>query len=145
MSRLRVLLILIASALVLPACAAASTSSVQLWTALGNSVACGVEIHAPNSPPMQIICSARVIPAPSTGSNREGDPGFVTIASTGRPIRVRTSQDSFVGTTFVPLRAGTTWSIGPIKVTCKIAAKSIRCENHSQHGFTITKSSYHAF
>ena len=48
----------------LAAPALASTSSAQLWTALAGRVTCGVAIHPPNSPPMQLLCSARVVPAP---------------------------------------------------------------------------------
>jgi hypothetical protein len=123
--------------------AVASTSSAQLWTALGGNITCGVAIHPVNSPPMQLLCSARPVPAPK--AKGIGDPGFVFLGSTGRPMLARLSQDSFVGTHAVALAAGRKWSIGPIRVTCTVSATAVRCVNHSNHGFTITKKTYHSF
>ncbi len=123
--------------------ALAATSSAQLWTALHGSVTCGVAIHPYNSPPMQLLCSARPVPAPR--ANGVGDPGFVFLGSTGRPSLARLSQDSFVGTKAVALRTGRSWSIGPISVTCTVSASAVRCANRSHHGFRITKRSYRAF
>jgi len=37
--------------------AVAATSDAQLWTALGGEIVCGVAIHPPNAPPMQLLCS----------------------------------------------------------------------------------------
>jgi hypothetical protein len=133
-----------ACALAVAGPAAASTSNAELWTALGGSVTCGVAIHPVNSPPMQLLCSAVHIPPPK--AKGIGDPGFVFLASTGRPSLARLSQDSFVGTHAVALKTGRKWSGGgPILVTCTVAAHSVRCANHSGHGFTITKTSYHSF
>ena len=121
-----------------------STSTAQLWTALGGNVACGIAIHPPNSPPMQMLCSARSVPAPKSGGF--GDPGFVFLGSTGRPSLARLSQDTFVGTHQVALGSGRKWGgIGPIEVTCTIGARAVRCVNRARHGFTITRSSYRAF
>jgi hypothetical protein len=122
---------------------ASSTSSAQLWIALGGQVTCGVAIHVPNTPPMQLLCSSPPVPAPKHGGI--GDPGFVFIGSTGRPSLARLSQDSFVGTHAVRLRPGRSWAIGLIAVTCRIGTAAVRCTNRSHHGFTITKRSYRAF
>ena len=128
----------------LPAPALASTSGVQLWTALGGNVTCGIATHPPNTPPIQLLCSARHVPAPKAKS--VGDPGFVFIGSVGRPSLARLSQDSFVGSKPVALKSGSRWGgIGPIKVKCRISARAVRCVNRSHHGFAITKSSYRAF
>ena len=143
MPRLRSVLILCALALA-AAPALASTSGAQLWTALGGNVACGIAIHPPNTPPMRLLCSARAVPAP-TAKGGFGDPGFVFLGSTGHPLRSRLSQDSFVGTRAVALHSGSTWSVGPIGVTCTVSASAVRCENRSHHGFTITAKSYRAF
>ena len=126
-------------------CAAslASTSSALLWTALGGSVTCGVATHPFNSPPMQLLCNAKPVPAPK--ANGVGDPSFVFLGSTGHPSLARLSQDSFVATQPVALSRGRKWSIGPISVTCTIGPHVVRCANRSHHGFTITKSSYRAF
>jgi hypothetical protein len=125
--------------------ALASNSTAQLWTALGGNVTCGIAIHPPNSPPMQLLCSARSVPAPKMGVGF-GDPGFVFLGSTGRPSLARLSQDSFVGTHQKALGSGRKWGgIGPIEVTCTIGASSVRCVNRTRHGFTITRSSYRAF
>jgi hypothetical protein len=127
-------------------CAAslASTSSAQLWTALGGTVTCGVATHPYNSPPMQLLCNAKPVPAPK--ANGVGDPGFVFLGSTGHPSLARLSQDSFVVTEEpVALSSGRKWSIGPISVTCTIGPRAVRCANRSHHGFTITKGSYRAF
>jgi hypothetical protein len=123
---------------------AASSSSAELWQALGGQVVCGIAIHPVNTPPMQILCSAVHVPPPK--GKGVGDPGFVFLGSVGHPKRARLSQDSFVGTTPVDLHAGSTWGgIGPIAVTCTISASAVRCENRAHHGFTITKNSYRAF
>ena len=140
-SRLRWAVLLCTLGLVTPALA--STSSAQLWTALGGRVTCGVAIHPTNSPPMQLLCSARAVPAPK--AKGVGDPGFVFLGSTGRPSPARLSQDSFVGTKAVALASGRSWEIGPISVTCKISTHAVRCANRTHHGFTITANSYRAF
>jgi hypothetical protein len=127
----------------LPAPALASTSGAQLWTALDNNVTCGVAIHPSNTPPMQLLCSARPVPAPK--GNGFGDPGFVFLGSTGRPSIARLSQDSFVAANPVALTPGRAWRIGPISVMCTIASSTVRCTNRSHHGFTITRHSYRAF
>jgi hypothetical protein len=133
----------LACLLVPSAPALAATSSAQLWSALGGSVDCGVAIHPPNSPPMQLLCSSRSVPAPKTKGI--GDPGFVFLGSTGRPSLARLSQDSFVGTNAVPLKTGRRWGIGPISVACTITAHTVRCVNRSGHGFTITRRAYRPF
>jgi hypothetical protein len=120
-----------------------STSDAELWTALGRNVTCGIAIHPPNTPPIQVLCSARPVPAPK--ANGVGDPGFVFLGSVGRPTVARLSQDSFVGTSPVTLRGRRKWRTGPISVTCTISARAVRCANRTDHGFTITKSSYRAF
>jgi hypothetical protein len=108
-------------------------------------VVCGVAIHPVNTPPMQLLCSARSIPPPKKAGGF-GDPGFVFLGSVGRPSLARLSQNSFVGTHQVALGSGRTWGgIGPIEVKCTIGASSVRCVNRSRRGFTITRSSYRAF
>ena len=59
---------------------ASTASTAQLWTALGGNVACGIAIHTPNTPPTQLLCSARSVPAPKAGVGF-GDPGFVFLGS----------------------------------------------------------------
>ena len=140
----KLILPILVSMLALAAPAVASSSSAQLWSALGGKVICGVAIHPPNSPPMELLCSARSVPAPPKGQGI-GDPGFVFLGSTGHPKRARLSQDSFVGSHAVKLKSGSKWKVGPIAVTCTIGAKAVRCVNRSHHGFRITKSSYRAF
>lgn len=140
------------------------------WTRWGDSLASGrglssiyeprggyypqlvtIELHASNlghctaggPPPMQLLCSAKPVPAPK--ANGVGDSGFVFLGSTGHPSLARLSQDSFVGTQPVALRRGSKWGIGPISVTCTIGSRAVRCANRSHRGFTIAKSSYRAF
>jgi hypothetical protein len=136
--------------LLIPACllalavpASASTSGALLWTALGGNITCGLAIHPPNTPPMQLLCSAESVPPPHNKSF--GDPGFVFLGSAGHPSPARLSQDSFVGTHPVALRSGRKWVGGPISVTCTITATAVRCVNRSHHGFKITKRSYRQF
>lgn len=125
---------------------AASASHVELWTALGGNVGCGAAIHEPGKPVTEIICSNIHIPPPKHQGPADGDPGFVFLASSGRPVPARTSQDTFAGTgNPVPLRAGTTWRLAAVNVTCTISAQSVRCVNGAHHGFTITKHSYASF
>ncbi|MGA2471173.1 MAG: hypothetical protein ABSG64_10835 [Solirubrobacteraceae bacterium] len=145
MRRLGVLTVVLAFYLPAPALAA-STSKVELWTALHGNLDCGAAIHAPNKPPSEIICSDPRIPAPKNEGPAYGDPGFVFLASSGRAILARTSQDTFAGTgNPVTLSAGTRWHLGTVNVTCTISAQSVRCVNGAHHGFTITKHSYAAF
>lgn len=139
MARLRVLLFL----LCLLGVTAPAFAASQLWTALGGRVTCGIAIHPLNSPPMRLLCSARVVPAPRTKG--VGDPGFVFLGSAGRPSLARLSQDSFIGTHAVALDNGRRWAVGPIAVTCTVTTSAVRCENGSHHGFTITARSYRAF
>jgi hypothetical protein len=117
-------------------------SGAQLWTALGGNVVCGIAIHPPNSPPMQLLCSSPVVPTPKQGF---GDGGNVFLGSDGRPKLERLSQDSFEGDHQVKLRSGTRWSVGPIFLFCDVKASAVRCENQQHHGFTITRHFYHAF
>lgn len=140
----RLILPIFVSIVALAAPAVAFSSSAQLWSALGGKVLCGVAIHPPNSPPMELLCSASSVPAPPKGQGI-GDPGFVFLGSTGHPKRARLSQDSFVGSHTVKLKSGSKWKVGPIAVTCTIGAKAVRCVNRSHHGFRITNSSYRAF
>ncbi|MGA7705134.1 MAG: hypothetical protein WB998_09595 [Solirubrobacteraceae bacterium] len=142
MRRLVSLIFVSMFALVVPALA--SGSSAQLWSALGGKVVCGIAIHQPNSPPMQLLCSASSVPAPPKGQGF-GDPGFVFLGSTGRPKLARLSQDSFVASHAAKLKSGSKWAVGPIAVKCTIGATAIRCVNRSHHGFKITTSSYRAF
>jgi hypothetical protein len=142
---LGVLTVVFACCLPAPALAA-STSKVELWTALDGNLVCGAAIHAPGKPASEIICSDIRVPAPRNEGPADGDPGFVFLASSGRPVRTRTSQDSFAGTgSPVKLAAGTTWHLGTVSVTCTISARSVRCVNGAHHGFTITKRAYSAF
>jgi hypothetical protein len=143
--RLGVLTIVIACSVAAPALAT-STSTVELWSALGRSLACGPAIHSPGKPVSEIICSDLLIPAPKNEGAVDGDPGFVFLASSGRAVPARTSQDTFAGTgNPVKLSAGTTWHFGTLKVSCSIGAESVRCVNAAHHGFTITKHSYAPF
>jgi hypothetical protein len=139
----RVLILAGALALAIAAPSSAATSGVPLWTALGGSVTCGIAIHPVNSPPMRLLCASSRIPPPKAGG--VGDPGFVFLASTGRPAVARLSQDSFVAAHAVSLRDGSTWSVGPIALRCTIAASAVRCVNRSGHGFRITRRSYNSF
>jgi hypothetical protein len=141
----RTRLLPVVAALVLaavPAVATASTSHAKFWQPASRQIGCGIEIHAPSQPGNTLICSARGIPAPSSGPT-DGDPGFVTLKASGAPVRIRTSQDSFEGTTPTTLPSGSTWS--SIGITCKLTASSVRCTNRSGHGFKITTHGYTAF
>jgi hypothetical protein len=145
MRRLGVLTVVFACCLAASALAA-STSKVELWTALDGNLGCGAAIHAPGKPVSEILCSDIHIPAPRNEGPADGDPGFVFLASSGRPVLARTSQDTFAGTgNPVKLGAGTKWHLGTVNVTCTISAQSVRCTNGAHHGFTITKRSYAAF
>lgn len=141
MFRLRLVILVCGLALAAPALA--SAAGARLWTALGGNVICGVAIHPSSAPPSRLLCSAKPVPAPK--AKGIGDSGFVFLGSTGHPSLARLSQSSFVGTKPVALKSGSTWSGGPIGVTCTISTSAVRCENRSHHGFTITKNSYRAF
>jgi hypothetical protein len=122
---------------------AASTSSAILWTALEGKVTCGLAIPHGES----LLCNARSVPPPTIPG--VGDAGFVFLSPTGTPLPARLSQASFEGeydgAHEVPLKSGQTWSRGTLGATCTISMTAVRCSNQSNHGFTITKSSYGAF
>jgi hypothetical protein len=144
--RLGILAAVLTCCLAVAAHAASTTSKAELWTALGGNLGCGAAIHSPGKPVTQIICSDIRIPAPKNEGPADGDPGFVFLGSSGRPVLARTSQDTFAGTgNPVKLPAGTTWRLAAVNVTCTISAQSVRCVNGAHHGFTITKRSYASF
>lgn len=121
----------------------ASDSGAPFWEALQGQVVCGIAIHPPNTPPIQLLCSAKPVRAPKgTGV---GDPGFVFLNAIGRPSLAGLSQDSFVGGDPVTLGGGHTWYLGSIRVTCSITSTAVRCTNAKHHGFTNTKHSYRGF
>jgi len=126
-----------------PGAAFATTSEPPLWTALGGSLTCGLAIPPPGTSPARVLCSAKPVPPPRVKGF--GDPGFVFLSSVGHPSLARLSQDTFLGTTPVALKAGSKWSDGAIRVTCTIGARAVTCSNHAHHGFTITRRSYRAF
>jgi hypothetical protein len=141
--QLRTAILVCIAVMVMPASAIAASSGAQLFSALGGNVTCGIAIHMPNTPPMQLLCSSPVVPAPKAAGI--GDPGFVFIGSVGRPTLARLSQDSFVANHPVTLRSGRSWHVGPIAVTCTISSSAVRCSNRARHGFTITRHSYRTF
>jgi hypothetical protein len=141
MHRLRPL-ILAGVLLIVAAPAFAATSHVKTWMALGNDLYCGLAIHPPGKPPTQLLCSGSAIPPPPHGVGY-GDPGFVFLATHGRPTLARLSQDSFEGSSRVPLASGRTWS--DLGITCTISTRTVRCVNRSAHGFTVGVRSYKPF
>ncbi len=120
----------------------AASSHVKTWTALDNDLYCDVAIHPPGKPPTQLLCSGSAIPPPPHGAGY-GDPGFVFLATHGRPTLARLTQDSFEGSNPVALISGRTWS--ELGITCTISTTTVRCVNRSAHGFTIGKHSYKPF
>lgn len=96
--RLGILAAVLTCCLAVAAHAASTTSKAELWTALGGNLGCGAAIHSPGKPVTQIICSDIRIPAPKNEGPADGDPGFVFLGSSGRPVLARTSQDTFAGT-----------------------------------------------
>jgi hypothetical protein len=129
-------------ALAITAVASAKTSHAKLWTSTDGSIACGYEIHPANKPASELLCVSALIPAPKSAKG-PGDDGFVQLAKSGRPLRLRLSQDSFVNAKAVALKSPTTWS--GLGVTCAVGRTSVRCINGSGHGFKITGSAYKAF
>jgi hypothetical protein len=121
--------------------ATAARTQQQLWKALGGKVECGPTVPSPNGT-APLLCQSRAVPAPSDPG--VGDPGFVYLKRTGRPIPARLSQYTWaVSEPPVTLKAGRTWT--GHGVTCSIRVKSVRCSNRSHHGFKITRGSYRAF
>jgi hypothetical protein len=129
------------TAAVAPTATAASKSKATMFRALGARVSCGVEIHAPSTPPREVLCAARGIPAPRAPGI--GDPGFVQIAVFGSPRRLRLSQDSFVAGPAVKLGRGRLWN--ELGVTCHVAETTVMCFNDNNHGFVIGNGHYLAF
>jgi hypothetical protein len=117
------------------AASAASTSHAKFWENPTGKVSCGIMIHPANKPATEVLCGARVIPAPPHVNAHEGDPGFVQLAKTGRPRLLRLSQDSYIGNMPTRLSRGTTWT--SLGVTCTVAAKSVTCTNQAGHGFEV--------
>lgn len=120
------------------------TSGPLLWTALGGKVECGVAVP-PLKPPSTLLCYA--LPVPAANPREDGDPHFVYLRAAGRPFPVLISQKTWFGANnkAAPLASGRNWAIRASGITCTIAATTVRCQNRSQHGFTITANSYNAF
>jgi hypothetical protein len=127
--------------------AGARPANPGLWSALGDKLICGVAAHAPGAAG-EVLCADRVFPAPK-GPAVDGDPGFVYLAAHGRAHLARLSQyswqepDGWDPSHRATLKPGERWRHGG--VTCSVHRTSVRCTNHSHHGFTVTLSRYRAF
>jgi hypothetical protein len=145
MSRPRLLAVFGAVGLAaVPAVASASTSHAKFWQNKAMTVTCGVEIHLAGKPATEVLCAAKGIPAPPHTTSRDGDPGFVQLAATGSPRKLRLSQNSFTGTTAATLGHGKTWS--SLGVTCTTGSgKTVLCFNGDNHGFVIGNGHYVSF
>ena len=122
-----------------------ATESPALWAALGGKTICGLAVGRGQ----QLLCSARVVPAPKQG-RREGDPGFVFLRATGPPQLARLSQYSWQKPSYEPtgtptLAIGQTWSRAGLGVKCTVTTDTVRCANRSNYGFAITLSTYRQF
>ena len=126
---------------VAPVAVAAPISKATRFHALDARVTCGIEIHAPSTPPREVLCAARGIPAPKGPG--AGDAGFVQIAVTGAPRLLRLSQDSFVAGATAQLRRGRLWN--QLGVTCHVAEATVMCFNGNNHGFVIGNRHYRSF
>jgi hypothetical protein len=126
------------------AVAAAATSHATLWLNQAGTVTCGIEIHATGHRASEVLCAATGIPAPPHTTSAQGDPGFVQLARSGKPVKLRLSQDSFVGRHSVTLGHGRTWSA--LGVTCTTGSgRTVLCFNADNHGFVIGNGHYTSF
>lgn len=137
----RLALVAAATGALVPAAAAAPISKTVSFTNRSRTVACGIEIHAPNKGATNVLCSARGIPRPSNGGP-VGDP-FVEISLLGRPRLTLISQNSFVAGRTAHLRRGRLWN--QLGVTCHLAQFNVMCFNGSNHGFIIGNGRYKSF
>ncbi|MFZ1992677.1 MAG: hypothetical protein WAU75_01100 [Solirubrobacteraceae bacterium] len=128
-------------AAIAPAASAAPISKATRFQALGIKVSCGIEIHSPSTPPREVLCAARGIPAPKGPG--AGDPGFVQLAVIGAPRLLRLSQDSFVAGATTHLARGRLWN--QLGVTCHVAEATVMCFNGNNHGFVIGNGHYRSF
>jgi hypothetical protein len=128
------------AALASGATAAPISKSIQFQNSSGK-VTCGIEIHAPNKPPTEVLCSARGVPAPK--QKGLGDPGFVQLGVLGQPQVLRLSQDSFVAGKSVKLDRGRLWN--QLGVTCHTGLTTVMCFNGDNHGFVIGNGHYRSF
>lgn len=128
-------------ATIVPAAVAAPISKATRFQALGGKVTCGIEIHRPATPPREVLCAARGIPAPKAPGT--GDPGFVQVAVLGAPRLLRLSQDSFVAGATAHLGRGRLWN--QLGVTCHVAQATVMCFNGNNHGFVIGNGRYRSF
>lgn len=128
----------VACAVAAPAAmAGASVSHANFWQNHARTAVCGKRT---TRSPFQLLCSAKGIPRPSTGS-QGGDP-FVVLRRTGKPHLVLLTQDEFPTGIPTTLTRGSTWSKGGI--TCTVGHK-VTCKNTSGHGFTIGNGNYKSF
>jgi hypothetical protein len=133
--------VVVGVAAVAPGASAAPISKSIRFQNSSGKVTCGIEIHAPNKPPTQILCAARGIPAPK--QKGVGDSGFVQLSVLGQPKVLRLSQDSFVAGTSVKLGRGRLWN--QLGVTCHMALTTVMCFNGDNHGFVIGNGHYASF
>jgi hypothetical protein len=134
----RALLVGVLALVAIPATAAATTSTAQLFQNPSRTAICGIEIH-PRSSPAELLCQATGVPRAKQG---EGDPA-VQLGRTGKPQLLLMSQDSYISNKLKTLANGTAWSSGGI--TCDISTHTIRCSNTRRHGFTIGNGKYKPF
>jgi hypothetical protein len=143
----RSVLLLAATALVVPPAAAQALSHAVNFQTKTAEVVCGIAASVPGTeldpgtgaplngdyPGLQ--CSAVGIPKPRRGI---GDP-FVQLGQgrAGRAKLVDESQDDLISSAnFVTLAPGSIWKRDGI--TCRLSASSARCTNGTGHGFKIS-------
>lgn len=118
--------------------ALAATSHTNFWRNNTNTAVCGKRITLKS---FHLLCSAKGIPRPSTGS-QGGDP-FVVLRRTGKPHLVLLSQREFPPGNPKTLADGATWKKDGIR--CAVSGYAVTCKNASGHGFTIGNGRYRSF
>jgi hypothetical protein len=127
----------LACAVAAPAALATAPSHARFWQNHAQTATCGKRITWRS---FHLLCSARGIPRPSTGS-QGGDP-FVVLRRTGRPHLVLLTQREFPAGDPTTLANGSIWSRNGI--TCTVDHR-VTCRNSSGHGFTIGNGKYRSF
>ena len=133
-------IVILAAVTLAPVAGAAPISKALLFRNNNRSVFCGIEIHALNKPPSEVICQANGIPG--RGNPNAGDPA-VQLNVLGRPQLLRISQDPFVAQHAKRLGRGRLWN--QFGVTCHIARVTVMYFNGSNHGFIIGNGRYRSF
>lgn len=122
------------------ALAGTPTSHAKSFRNSAHTATCGIFTHR-TGPVIRTLCIAKGIPTPLEKPNG----GSATLSAHGvsRTVALTKNQNHFAPGRRATLKPGASWE--QLGVTCKLAAKNVRCRNLDGHGFVIGADDYKTF